>query len=203
MTLKNNRAPLLYYVKFVHHFKSIGEAKLELQSGNAQFGSKLVIFLSCVTLKFGRWPWKTIRHLFYTTFSKMCSISKPLLYSTWRFSLETLNLGQNWLFFVPRDLENWWMTLKNNRAPLLSNTKHCASFRHHMWIQTGVTVRKRLNGVMTSVTLTFNLLPRPFPWTSCLSMLITPENFRMIRWQEHCQKGVTDGRTDGWTDRQK
>ena len=36
----------------VHHFKSIGEVKLELQSGNAQLGSKLVIFLSCVTLKF-------------------------------------------------------------------------------------------------------------------------------------------------------
>ena len=29
---------------FVHHFKSIGEVKLELQSRNAKFGSKLVIF---------------------------------------------------------------------------------------------------------------------------------------------------------------
>ena len=28
---------------FVHHFKSIGEFKLDLQSRNAQFGSKLVI----------------------------------------------------------------------------------------------------------------------------------------------------------------
>ena len=28
---------------FVHHFTSIGEFKLDLQSGNAQFGSKLVI----------------------------------------------------------------------------------------------------------------------------------------------------------------
>ena len=28
----------------VHHFKAIGEFKLELQSGNVQFGSKLVIF---------------------------------------------------------------------------------------------------------------------------------------------------------------
>ena len=98
VTLKNNMAPLLYYVKlwasfqihrriltgvtvrkcsirvkigdflsrvilkfdgwhwktighlfhtvlsFVHHFKAIGEFKLELQSGNAQFGSKLAIF---------------------------------------------------------------------------------------------------------------------------------------------------------------
>ena len=29
---------------FVHHFKSIGEFKLELQSGNAQSGSNLTIF---------------------------------------------------------------------------------------------------------------------------------------------------------------
>ena len=116
MTSKNNRAPLLYYIKlcvsfqihrwiqtevtlrkrsiraiflslvtlkfdvwprktighlfyittsFVLHFKSIGEFKLELQSGNAQFGSKSAIFLSRVTLKFDGWPSKTIGHLFY------------------------------------------------------------------------------------------------------------------------------------------
>ena len=54
---------------FVHHFHSIDEVKIELQSGNAQIGSKLVIFLSCVTLKLDGWPWKTIGHLFYSTFS--------------------------------------------------------------------------------------------------------------------------------------
>ena len=54
---------------FVHHFKAIGEAKLELQSGNAQVGSKLVTFLSCGTLKFDGWSWKSIGHLFYTTLS--------------------------------------------------------------------------------------------------------------------------------------
>ena len=47
------------------------------------------------------------------------------------------------------------MTFKNNSAPFLSNIKLCASFHHHMWIQTGVTVRKRLNWVLTSVTFTF------------------------------------------------
>ena len=36
----------LFYTtsSFVHHFKSIGEFKLELQSANSQFGSKLTIF---------------------------------------------------------------------------------------------------------------------------------------------------------------
>ena len=94
------------------------------------------------------------------------------------------------------------MTLKNNRTPLLSNIKLCASFHHNMWIQTGVTVRKRPNGVMTSVTLTFDLWPWPFAWTSRMSMVIIPENFRMIRWEEHCQKGVTVGQPDGQPDRQ-
>ena len=69
-----------------------------------------------------------------------------------------------------------------------------------MWIQTGGTVRKRLNGVMTSVTLTFDLWPWPFAWTSLLSLVITPENFMMIWWWEHSQKGVTDGQTDRQTD---
>ena len=56
---------------FVHHFKSIGEFKLELQSRNAQFGSKSKIFFSPVTFKLDGWPWKTIRHLFYDTLSFM------------------------------------------------------------------------------------------------------------------------------------
>ena len=110
------------------------------------------------------------------------------------------NLGQSRRFLEPCDFEIWRMTLKNNRAPLLSIIKLYASFHHHMWIQTGVTVRKRLSWVVTSVTLTFDLWPWPFAWTSLLSLVITPENFMMIRWWEHSQKGVTDRRTDGQTD---
>ena len=120
--------------------------------------------------------------------------------SKWSYSPETPNLGQIRRFLEPCDLEIWRMTLKNNRAPLLSIIKLYASFHHHMWIQTGVTVRKRLSGVVTSVTLTFDLWPWPFAWTSLLSLVITPENFMMIRWWEHSQKGVTDGRTDRRTD---
>ena len=92
------------------------------------------------------------------------------------------------------------MTLKDNRAPLQSNIKLCASFHHHMWIQTGVTVRKQLRWVLTSVTFTFELWPWPFAWTSLLSLAITPENLMMIRWWEHSEKGVTDGQTDRLTD---
>ena len=54
-----------------------------------------------------------------------------------------------------------------------------------MSIQTGVRVRKRLSWVLTSVTLTFDLWPWPFAWTSLLSMVMTPGNFMMIPWWEH------------------
>ena len=116
--------------------------------------------------------------------------------SNWSYSPETPNLGQNRRFLEPCDLEIGWMTLKNNRAPLLRTIKLYASFYHHMWIQTGVTVRKRLNWVMTSVTLTFDLWPWHFAWTSFLSLVITPENFVAIRWQKHGEKGVTDRQTE-------
>ena len=44
-------------------------------------------------------------------------------------------------YFVPCDLEVWWMTSKNNRATLLYYIKLCALFQIHRWIQTGVTVQ--------------------------------------------------------------
>ena len=57
----------LFYItlSFVHHLKPLGEFKLKLLSGNAQFGSKSAIFLSRVTLKLDGWHWNTIGNLFY------------------------------------------------------------------------------------------------------------------------------------------
>ena len=122
------------------------------------------------------------------------------MYSNWSYSPETPNLGQIRRFLEPCDLEIWRMTLKNNRAPLLCCFQLCAWFHCHIWIQTGVRVRKRLSWVLTSVTLTFDLWPWPFAWTSLWTMVITPDNFMMIRWWEHGEKGVTDGWTDRRTD---
>ena len=83
----------LFYAtsSFVHHFKSIGEFKLDLQSGNTQFGSKLAIFLSRVILKLMNDLGKqhgtsSILH------QTLCIILKPSVIS---------------------------ITLKSNRAPLL------------------------------------------------------------------------------------
>ena len=123
----------------------------------------------------------------------LCIISYPLVNSNLSYSPETPNLGQIPRFLEPCDLESWRMTLKNNRAPLLGNIKLYASFHHHMWIQTWVTVQKRLSWVVTSVTLTSDLWPWPFAWTLLWSLVITPENFMMIPWWEHSQQGKSEG----------
>ena len=80
------------------------------------------------------------------------------------YSPETPNLGQNLWCFVPCDLEIWWMTLENNRAPLLCCFKLCATFHSHRWIQTGVAVRKRpiwvkFDDFLSRVTLPFDAWP--------------------------------------------
>ena len=99
-----------------------------------------------------------------------------------------------------------WLSLKFvgwlwkiTRPHLLCHIKLCASFHHHMWIRTGVTIQKRLICVLTTVLLTFNIWPWPFAWTSLLTLIITPENFMMTPWWEHSENvWQTDGQTD-WT----
>ena len=127
---------------FVHHFVAIGEFKLELQSGNAQFGSKTTIFFSRVTLQFDVWPWKTIGHLSYPT-SSFVDHFKAI--GEFKLELQSGNaqFGSNSMIFLavwPCNLT--YDLIKKNRTPLLCYFKLCASFRSHWWIQTGVTVRK-------------------------------------------------------------
>ena len=65
---------LLYATSsFMHHFTAIGEIKLQLQSGDAQFWSNSMVLLSHLTLKFIEWPWKTIR-LLYMLLQALCII---------------------------------------------------------------------------------------------------------------------------------
>ena len=134
----------LFYAtsSFVHHFVAIGEFNLELQSGNVQSGSKSTIFLAV-------WPWNLTDYLKKQSgtspkhYQAICIISSSYVNSNSSYSQEMPNLGQIQQFLEPCDLEIWWRTLKNNRAPLLCYYKLCAAFCSHCWIQTGVTVRKR------------------------------------------------------------
>ena len=103
---------------------------------------KISDFLPCVTLKFDRWPWKTIGHLFYVTLS---FVHHYKAFGEFKLGLQSGNtqfgLKKKRIFFVPFDPEIWQIILKNNRAPLLCYFKLCASFCSHMWIQTEVTVQ--------------------------------------------------------------
>ena len=165
---KNNGTHLLGYMKLCALFQSHQWIQTWLTIHKRSIRVKMGDFFPRVTLKLDGWPWKTIGHLFYTTSSfvhHFIAISelKPELQSGYA------QFGSKSTIFKPCDLEIWWITLKNNRAPLLSNIKLYASFHHHMQIQTGVTVQKRLSWVMTSVTLTFDL----YLWTLIFCIEIT------------------------------
>ena len=107
-----------------------------------------------------------------------CNISWPLVNSNRSYSPETPNLGQMLRFLEPCDLEIWWMTLKNNRAPLLCYFKLGATFHGHWWIQTGVTVRKRPIWVkcyafFSRVTLKFD----GWPWKTIGHLFYASSSF--------------------------
>ena len=139
MTLKNNRAPLLYYIKLCAALESHWHNQTGVTVWKRSIRVNIGGFLSRVTLKIDLWPWKTIGHLFYTTpifvhhFNSIGEVKLELQPSR-------VKLGE---FFVPHDLKNWRMTWINNRAPLLCCCNSYASFHSQWWIQTGVTVQKR------------------------------------------------------------
>ena len=142
MTLKNNRAPLLYFIKFCASFQIQRWIQTGVTVWKCSIRVKIGDFLFRMNLKFDGWPWKTKGHLFYTT-SSFVQHFKAI--GIFKLELQSGNaqLGSKLAFFVPLDLENWQMTLKNNRAPLLYYIKRCAAFQNHWYIETGVTVRKR------------------------------------------------------------
>ena len=105
---------------------------------------KLPIWAKLGDLEIWRMSLKTKGHLVYFTSS---FVHHVVAISELKLEVQSGNpqLGSNATISVPCDVEIWQMTLKNNRAPLLCHMKLCASFHHHVWIQTGVTVRKPLN----------------------------------------------------------
>ena len=126
MTLENNRAPLLYYIKLCLSFQIHWWIETEVTVRKRSIRVKIGDFLSCVTLKLDGWPWKTIGHLFYTTLSFVHHFK-----SIGEFKLELQSGNAQFgsisaIFFVPCDLVIWRMTSKNNRAPLLCCFKLCA-----------------------------------------------------------------------------
>ena len=127
-------------------------------------------FLSCVTLKFDEWPWRTIGHLFYVSSSL---VHRFIAIREFKHELQSgdAKFGSKLMIFCsvwPWNLRK--MSFKNNKAPLLYYFKLCVLFCSRRWIQTGVTVRKRPiwlkkpTIIFSCVTLKFDGWPRKIIW---------------------------------------
>ena len=197
MTLKNYKEPLpcsykLYVPFHIHPWIQ--------SSTHAQIGANSSTLRSV-------WPQtrprKTIGNLVHAPRRYLC-----LFTAIHEFNLEVSfrnpQIGANHrCVFDPCDLEIWWMTTKNNRAPLLCHFKLCASFRIRLWIQIVATVRKCPNGGYYLDIGELDRWPWSFAWSSHLSMVISPK----ISWWyddrnivKRCDKG-TDRQTDKRTER--
>ena len=128
MTLKNNRTPLLSYIKLCVAFQN----HWYIQTG-------VTVWKHSIQPKFGDFFVPHDLENWQLTLNK--ANPRDLIAATGLVIL--LKLDWTRRFFSPCDLIIWWMTPKNNRARLLYHIKLCASFRSHWCIQTGVTVRKR------------------------------------------------------------
>ena len=138
---------------FVHHFVAISEFKLESPSGNAQFGSKSTIFWAL-------WTWNLTDDIGHANLRDLIAATGLVI---------LLKLDSNRRFFSPCDPEIWWMTPKNNRAPLLCNFKLCASFHRVrkclIWV--------KIDDFFSRVTLKFD----GWPWKTIGYLFYSTSSF--------------------------
>ena len=122
----------LFYAtsSFMHHFVAIGEFKLELQSGNAQSGSNSTLFRAV-------WPRNLTYDLQQGKSEGFESCDLPLVWKRpiWVKISDVLSRVNLKFDGLP------WKTIGHLSFAV---TSFCATFHSHRWIQTGVTVRKRL-----------------------------------------------------------
>ena len=128
MTFKNNSAPLLYHIKLCASFQSHEWIQTRVTVQQRSIRVKITWEFCPV------WPWNLMNDLKKQkgTSSILCQalhiISKPSVNSNCSYSLETLNSGQNWWYFLPL------VTLKFYRCPwkTIGHLFYAASsFVHH------------------------------------------------------------------------
>ena len=197
MASKHNSTPLLCYIKLVQYFKTINEFKLELQSGNTQFGSKSATFCPLwpeiwrMTLKITRVP--------LLCYVELCASFRSHPWIQTGITVRKRQIRVKIFDFLSR------VTMKFDGWPW-KTTGHLAyatpSFGHHFI----ATCEFKLelfsgNGWLVFDICDFGLWPLTliFAWTSLLSMVKTLNNLMMIRKWEHSENDVTDGRTDKQT----
>ena len=113
MTLKDKRVPLLCYSKVYTLFDSHQWIWTGVTVRKCQIRVK-IDFLSRVTLKFGRWPWKMIGHLFYATssflhhFVDICKFKLELQSRNAQFGSISRFFCAMWPWNLMDDLEKWY-----------------------------------------------------------------------------------------------
>ena len=125
--LKNNKVPLLYYIKLCASFQNCRWIQTEVTVRQISIRDKIGDFLPRVTLKFDGWSWKTIGHLFYTMSSLVHHFKAMCWISNCSYSPEKLNSDQNRRFLsrVTLKFDEWpWNTIGH----LFYTT---SSFVHH------------------------------------------------------------------------
>ena len=89
MALKNNRAHFLFYFKLCASFHSHWWIQTGITVRKQPNRAKIGIFLSCVTVKFDGWSWKTLGHLFYAILS---SVHHSIVIAEFKLELQSGNV---------------------------------------------------------------------------------------------------------------
>ena len=115
MTSKNNRAPLLYYIKLCASFQIYRRTQTGVTVRKRSIRVKIGDFLVPCDLNIWLKTLKNNRASFSILHQVLCIITKPSVNSTWSYSPEALNSGQNRWLFCPlwsRNFGRWhWKTI--------------------------------------------------------------------------------------------
>ena len=113
MTPKNNKASLLYNIKLSVSFDIHQWIQTGVTVRKRPIWVKLNDFLSCVTLQFDVWPWKTIGHLFYAAssfvhhFVAIGELKLELQSGNTQFGSNSTIFRGVWPWNLTDDLEKW------------------------------------------------------------------------------------------------
>ena len=140
MTLKNNRAPLLYHIELCVSFQSHGWIQTEVTVRKRSVRVKIGIFVPCdlhilqMTLENNRAP--------LPYYIKLCASFQSHGWIQTGLTVRKRSIRVKIGNFLSR------VTLKFDGLPWKTIGHFlyedlCASFHSHQWIQTAVTVRKR------------------------------------------------------------
>ena len=151
MTLKNNRAPLLCYIKLCASFQSHRWIQTGVTIRKRSIWVKIGDFLSCVTLKFDGWPCKTIGHLFYVASSFCASFHNHQRLQT-KVTVRKRSIGSISAIYCPVWPWNLTDELEQGKSEGFESCDRPIVRKHPIWV--------KIDDVLSCVTLKFD----GWPW---------------------------------------